>query len=199
MVVFSIYEMQTLAADVKEVAANRLVKIHDFTVIASNQSTMARLARNVLLRAPGAPDNDPDIQRIQKLRAENREMVDELNKKLRREEDRQLLQVVIDNREKFNHGVDEALSLAKAGKRDEATQLLLGETRKIQQRMQNAAQDGVKLQQRQVPLVDSVADTPVINVEKTPPPSKAFSLARPQPRPALSLAATNAGKDWASF
>ena len=121
-------QMRSLAAQVNELANNRMPKVDKLANIKDNINTAARSVRNALLTTDAAV-RAVEIKRIGDVRAANAKLISELDVTLVLPKPRELLKVILDTRIRYAEAMDRALALSANGQAEAATQLLFGEVR----------------------------------------------------------------------
>ncbi|MBY0463561.1 MAG: MCP four helix bundle domain-containing protein, partial [Burkholderiales bacterium] len=143
--VFGALKMRSLAAELDEVANNRMVKVAQFTEFKDNLNDIGRYARNIVI------SDDPafhaaEKKKIAELREENTGILAKLNKTIVLPKAVEFLKIIQDNRGKYNGAMDRAIALAEKGNKAEAGSLLLGEVRTLQNVVFKASDDSLALQ-----------------------------------------------------
>jgi methyl-accepting chemotaxis protein len=117
-------ELQVLTED-------RMVKVEQLESVRDNINVIARAVRNVVLVADPAAAA-PEVKRIEAASADNAQLIQKLTDSLHSEKGKALLKVLQDARGPYNASVQQVTQLGLANKVPEATNVLLGETRKAQ-------------------------------------------------------------------
>ncbi len=139
--------MNDLRTGVGELATNRMVKVAEFKDMKDNMQTMGRRVRNIIII-----DNDPakyEAQRtdIAKLRAQNSELLNKLDKTIKLPKSRELLTVITDNYGPYNAALDKAIEHAMHNRNAEASAILFGELRDLENTVFKAVDDSGYAQQ----------------------------------------------------
>lgn len=125
-------EISVLKGDVHEITD----EFFPATVLANdvidNVNLVARSLRNIALAADQG-EIEQEKQRITNARGIIKDRLEKLQKYAHNDQDKAMLQKIIDAREQYVKEVDHALALFSQGKTDEGKQLLKGEMRKVQQ------------------------------------------------------------------
>ncbi|MFO1200211.1 MAG: methyl-accepting chemotaxis protein [Burkholderiaceae bacterium] len=132
-------QLRSIAAEVEDVAANRLVKIAKLSDVQNRLHNVSREIRNVLLN-PDPAYRDGEKKKMAEHRAANAALLAELDKTFRQPKSRELFDRITAERAKFNQGLDAVVALAEKGQAAEATKLLLGEVREHQNAMFDAVE-----------------------------------------------------------
>ena len=132
-------QLRSIAAEVEDVAANRLVKIAKLSDVQNRLHNVSREIRNILLN-PDPAYRDGEKKKMAEHRAANAALLAELDKTFRQPKSRELFDRITAERAKFNQGLDAVVALAEKGQAAEATKLLLGEVREHQNAMFDAVE-----------------------------------------------------------
>ena len=138
-------QMRSLAAQVNELANERMPEVDKLNDMKDNANIQARAVRNALLV------DDPErvteeVKRITEIRARNVQLIAELDKIMLDPEARALLKVITDVRPLYADAIDRSLALAAGGDIGAASKLLLGEARDKQNILFKAIDDSTALQ-----------------------------------------------------
>jgi methyl-accepting chemotaxis protein len=139
-------QLNSLAAKVNELAADRMVKVEKFADLKDNLNAMGRYVRNIVI-IPDAAFQDAEQKKIQELRAENATLLADLDKIVILPKGREQMKTIADTRPIYNGGIDEAIRLAKSGKAEEAGRLLAGTVRGHQDTIFKAVDDSKDMQE----------------------------------------------------
>ena len=137
--------MRNLAAQVNELATERMPNTDKLTDIKDNANAQARALRNVLLTSDPARTAE-GLKRISETRARTAQLIGELDKTMTESKARGLLKVIIDIQPQYAMAMDRALALAAGGNAADAALLLFGEVRDKQTILFKAIDDSTALQ-----------------------------------------------------
>ena len=126
-------QMHQMAANLDEIANNRMLKVDQFSEIKDNFNTIARTARNIALKQDPA-FHALEQKTIANMRAANTELLDKLDKSMSHSlpKGREFLKAIVDARVHYDQGIDQVVDLAKQGKAPEAADVLVGPLRAVQ-------------------------------------------------------------------
>jgi methyl-accepting chemotaxis protein len=141
-------EMRTLAANLNEVATDRMVKVDKFSDLKDNFNLRARSVRNIVI------SSDPAARAAQKKvidesKEENSKLLAELDKLIVLPQGRQLLKAIDEARGPYDAAMTRVVELAEAGKAEEAGKLIGGEVFALQANVFKAV-DASRDQQREL-------------------------------------------------
>jgi methyl-accepting chemotaxis protein len=130
-------QMRGLAADLNEVATDRMVKVDKFSDLKDNLNTRARTVRNIVIAS------DPAVRAAQKkiideLKDKNIGLLAELDKLIVMPKGRELLKTIQDTRVPYDAAMIRVVELAEAGKAEDAGKLLLGDVLALQSSLYKA-------------------------------------------------------------
>ena len=138
-------ELRSIAAEVNELANDRMVKVDKFTDVKDNMNTAARTARNLaLLKDPA--ERTAELKILADARQANHALTQELDKMLTIPKSRDLLKVIADTRTLYNRALDKVVALGEQGKTEEAGELLITEVRAHQNALFKAIDDSTLMQ-----------------------------------------------------
>ena len=142
---FSAWEMRQLAAQLDQVANDRMVKVSQFSNLKDNDNAIAVYTRNIVLI------NDPDFQegekkKITALRAANAEIRQKLAQAMVIPKAVELLKVINDNRDAYHSAIDRVIGMGEKGQHIEAGAVLIGELLPLQKVIFQAMDDSRALQ-----------------------------------------------------
>ncbi|MBT9487111.1 MAG: MCP four helix bundle domain-containing protein [Rubrivivax sp.] len=124
---------------------DRIVKVEQLEGVKDNVNLIARSVRNLALLSDPA-QKATEAKRIDEAAAANAKLLDGLNQDIQSDKGKALLKVVNDARGPYNTSVGAVTQLGLANKAEEATQMLLGETRKVQNAYMTALQALIEFQ-----------------------------------------------------
>lgn len=128
---FSINRLTSFDAQFKNVINVQVPKVEHANNIADNVNVSARAIRNIIL-VDDRETMEKEAGRIDDAQAEITGNVTELRKTMTSSEERELLNRLDSNEAAYKDGMNEVRSLAMAGKKQEATALMLTKLRKAQ-------------------------------------------------------------------
>jgi methyl-accepting chemotaxis protein len=126
-----ITRLAELNAGIEKIVNDRYPKTIWANKIVDNVNLIARSMRNSIL-AKDPDEVQKEIARIMDARSAIKENVTKLDQSITSDKGKELLKNLGDARVAFIAGQDEFLKAAQAGKKDEATALLIGELRRLQ-------------------------------------------------------------------
>ena len=124
---------------------DRLVKVEQLHSVKDNLNHIARAVRNVVLLRDAASQRK-ELATIEDARAQNTALLQKLDATIQSERGRELLAVATDARPPYNASVQRVIELGLKGGSDAARDLLLGETRPLQQRYMTALEALINFQ-----------------------------------------------------
>ena len=133
-------EMRSLAAQVNELAFDRMPKVEKLNDVKDNINTAARSMRNALITSDPAV-RQAEIKRIDDVRAATVKRIAELDAVLVLPKSRELLKLIIDTRSLYAAAMDRGIALAADGQAEAAATLLFGEVRTQQNILFKAIDD----------------------------------------------------------
>jgi len=128
---WAISSLQQSNAGMNLMVTDRLPKIVKAQAITDNINVIARVMRNALLLKDQAQIKK-ELDRFPELRENIKTNLDYLDERVNTAEGRKIIDAIKESRGKFIAVQDEFVALVNAGKRDEATEYLLGSVRGIQ-------------------------------------------------------------------
>ena len=143
--IFGALKMRSLAANLDQVANDRMVKVADFTELKDNFNAIGRYVRNIVISNDRA-FQDGEKKKIAELRTANAEILAKFDKTLVLPKARELLKIINDNRGNYNGALDRAIAQAEKGDKAEAEKTLIGDARALQNIVFKATDDSRKLQ-----------------------------------------------------
>jgi methyl-accepting chemotaxis protein len=146
IVAYAAITMSTLSSGVEELSTNRMVKVAQFNQLKDNFQTIGRYARNVVISNDSAFQAGEKVK-IAELRANNKEILEKLDKTITVPRARELYQDIVDNRGPYNAAMDRAMDMAIQGDKEGAGKYLVGEVRQLQDIVFKATDDSAHLQQ----------------------------------------------------
>ncbi|NCT85637.1 MAG: HAMP domain-containing protein, partial [Comamonadaceae bacterium] len=111
---------------------DRLVKVEQLHTVKDNLNHIARAVRNIALLHDAAAQRK-EVATIEEARAQNTALLDKLDATIQAEKGRRLLAAASSARPPYNASVQRVIELGMKGEVDAARDLLLGETRPLQQ------------------------------------------------------------------
>ncbi|MBK1714868.1 methyl-accepting chemotaxis protein [Rubrivivax gelatinosus] len=150
-------QLRGLAEQMDEVASDRMVKVEKFSRVKDNLNAIARYARNIVIIENDKAFEDGERKKIAAMRAENSQLLAELDKAVVLPEGRALLKTINDTRPEYNRLVDEALALDAKGDAAAAGKLLMGAALEKQRIVFRAVDDSTRLQQSKASEVAKAA------------------------------------------
>jgi methyl-accepting chemotaxis protein len=137
--------MNGLSAHVDELAANRMVKVEQFTAVKDNFQSIGRYTRNIVINTDPA-FVEGEKRKIAELRARNGEILAALDKTLTLPRSRELYKTLTETRVVYNKALDHAMALAIQGDKEGAGKYLVNEVRQLQDVVFKATDDSRDLQ-----------------------------------------------------
>ncbi|MBZ8143662.1 methyl-accepting chemotaxis protein, partial [Rubrivivax gelatinosus] len=150
-------QLRGLAEQMDEVASDRMVKVEKFSRVKDNLNAIARYARNIVIIKNDKAFEDGERKKIAAMRAENSQLLAELDKAVVLPEGRALMKTINDTRPEYNRLVDDALALDAKGDDDAAGKLLMGAALEKQRIVFRAVDDSTRLQQSKASEVAKAA------------------------------------------
>jgi methyl-accepting chemotaxis protein len=138
-------KMRSLAADLDEVANNRMVKVAQFTELKDNYNAIGRFVRNIVIVDDQA-FREGEKKKIADLRAINTDILATLTKSVVLPKGVEAMRVINETRGPYNNDIDRAIALAEKGDKAEAGRLLVNEVIKLQGVLFKATDDARTLQ-----------------------------------------------------
>ncbi len=140
-------QLRTLAANVNELAYDRMPKMDKLGDVKDNFNTAARAVRNGLLVTDAAA-KAVEWKRIGEMREANEKLIAELDKVIVLPEGRVMFKVITDNNPDYQRGMQQVAALSDEGKAAEAFALLAGDVRTKLFAMFKAVDDLTALQSK---------------------------------------------------
>ena len=151
--VYSAVQMRAMAAQLDEVANNRMLKVAQFTEIKDNLNAIARHTRNILISTDPAFEAAEQKQ-IADLRAANAELLNKLDLSIKLPKSREQLKIINDTRGNYNKALDRVIELDSNGKKEEAAAMLVNDILPLQTVLFKAVEDSRTIQKD---IADSLA------------------------------------------
>jgi len=145
IVAYAGLQMQRLNGGIEELATDRMVKVALFSQLKDNFQTIGRYARNTVINTDPA-FVDGEKKKIAELRAQNGEILGQLDKIIVLPAARELLKVIVEERPPYNAAMDRAIEMASKGETAAAGAYLIGEVRQRQNVVFKATDDSIRLQ-----------------------------------------------------
>ena len=147
-VLLAFFARSTLGRINKELelmVTDRMVKVALFSQLKDNFQTIGRYARNTVINTDPA-FVDGEKKKIAELRAQNGEILSQLDKIIVLPAGRELLKVIVQERPPYNAAMDRAIEMASKGETAAAGAYLIGEVRQRQNVVFKATDDSIRLQ-----------------------------------------------------
>ncbi len=149
--VLSLYELTVIGEKVDDLAENRMVKVQKFNELKGNFQSIARIARSVaLIEDPQLAKREAD--KIRPLRESNSKLLAELEPRITLPRGVELFKTIQQTRAPYNQVLDESIRLGLTGDVNDArraTELLLGEVTRQQDRIFQAVDESLAMQTEQ--------------------------------------------------
>ncbi len=139
---------------------DRIVKVEQLHSVKDNINIIARSVRNIALLSDEKRIQD-EARTIEQARASNGDLLKKLDASIKSEKGVMLLKAATDARSPYNSAVEKVIALGVAGKRDEATSLLLGDLRAAQRTYLEKLADLSTLQMELMKQADETVDATV--------------------------------------
>ena len=145
-----------ISSEVTDLVGDKFPKTVWANNVVDNINVIARALRNSLL-VKSPEDIAKELERVQGARKAIGENIEKLEKAIKSEEGKKVLAKMIEARKVFVADQDKFLELQKAGKRDEAVELMVTKMRKTQGDYINAVNDMVEFQSKLMTTVGEEA------------------------------------------
>ena len=149
--VLSLYELTVIGEKVDDLAENRMVKVQKFNELKGNFQSIARIARSVaLIEDPQRAKTEAD--KIRPLRESNSKLLAELEPRITLPRGVELFKTIQQTRGPYNQVLDESIRLGLTGDVNDArraTELLLGDVTRQQDRIFQAVDESLAMQTEQ--------------------------------------------------
>ncbi|MEK9953530.1 MAG: methyl-accepting chemotaxis protein, partial [Curvibacter sp.] len=146
--VFSIYELTVIGERVDDLANNRMVKVQQFNTVKGNFQTIARITRTVaLIEDPQRAKVEAD--KIPPIREATGKLLAELEPRITLPRGVELFKTIQQTRDPFYQAIEEAIRLGLTGDANDAkraTDLLLGDVTRHQERLFQAVDESLAMQ-----------------------------------------------------
>jgi len=133
---------------VRTLAEQRMTMAERVAQLKDNVNVVARGVRNIGLLRDDAAEIGKERKRIEEMRAKNNELMNALQQAVATDEERQSLALIISSRIPYRDSLNKAIDAAVAGRPDDATRILLKETRPLQNDYFKALDQFKDLEQR---------------------------------------------------
>jgi methyl-accepting chemotaxis protein len=147
VVAYAALTMQRLSDNVNELATNRMVKVAQFNQVKSNFQTIARRVRNIIIIDDDQARYAEEAADIAKLRAQNNDLLAQLDKRISLPKGRELFQTITDTRKIYNQALDRAIAFAMKNQNAQASAVLFDEAQPLQKILFKAVDDSTEMQQ----------------------------------------------------
>ena len=131
--VFGRYELTSVNGQVTTLVEHHMARVEELYEVKENLNLVARAVRNIALMEDVAA-MQAELERIQKARARNGQLLKTLDGALKGQEERTLLAKVQGIRGPYNETIDRSIQLGMSGRSAEAREVLIKENRPAQTR-----------------------------------------------------------------
>ncbi|CAM3687635.1 Chemotaxis protein [Bordetella sputigena] len=148
IVAYAAMTMNGLNADIGRLASVHMVNIDNLSKVKGNLEAIGRYARNIII------NNEPSFasaekEKIKQLRLENDAIIKDLRSSIRSTDSEVFIRTIDENRGPYNAALDNAIGLAMKGQKEEASSLLIEETRRLQNIVFNAVDGAFALERKE--------------------------------------------------
>ena len=146
IVAYAALTMRGLSSNVDELATNRMVKVAQFGQLRDNLQTIARGVRNIIIIDNDQARYADEKRRIDAMRADNRAILDKLEKSIFLPKSKELLKVINDTRALYNPAMDRVIAHAVKNENALASDILFKEVLPLQTALFKAVEESSEIQ-----------------------------------------------------